>query len=118
MSSLKDENATIQLSTREVDGVRVLAVEGPLTLNTMFKFQDAWRAETAPELVLDLSAVPYADSAAIGSIVNAYVSRKNSNRTFAVVAGDRVRTAMQVTKVDTLFPLKTTLDEAMAAVRS
>jgi anti-sigma B factor antagonist len=95
----------------------VLAVEGPLTINTLFRFQDAWRAEKAPALILDLSGVPYADSAAIGSIVNAYVSRKNANRTMAVVAGARVRTVMEVTKVDKLFPLCSTVEEALASVR-
>jgi anti-anti-sigma factor len=118
MTSPKAENATIELSTREVNGVKVLAVEGPLTIVTLFKFQDAWRAEQAPALIFDLSEVPYADSAAIGSIVNAYVSRKNANRTMAVVAGDRVRSTMQVVKVDSLFPLCKTMDEALAAVRA
>lgn len=117
MTSHKSESATIELSTREVDGVKVLAVEGPLTINTLFKFQDAWRAEHSPALIFDLSGVPYTDSAAIGSIVNAYVSRKNASRTLAVVAGPRVRTVMEVTKVDNLFPLCSTVDEARAALR-
>jgi anti-sigma B factor antagonist len=117
MTSPRSETATIQLSTREVGGVKVLAVEGPLTINTLFKFQDAWRAEKAPALIFDLSAVPYADSAAIGSIVNAYVSRKNANRTMAVIAGARVRTVMEVTKVDKLFPLCSTFDDALDSVR-
>jgi anti-sigma B factor antagonist len=117
MTSPKSDTAIIQLSTREVDGVKVLAVEGPLTLSTLFKFQDAWRAEQSAALIFDLSAVPYADSAAIGSIVNAYVSRKNSSRTLAVVAGARVRTVMEVTKVDKLFPLCSTVTEAVASVR-
>jgi anti-anti-sigma factor len=117
VTSHKSESANIELSTREVDGVKVLAVDGPLTINTPFKFQDAWRAEKAPALILDLSAVPYADSAAIGSIVNAYVSRKNANRTMAVIAGARVRTTMEITKVDKLFPLCSTVEEALASVR-
>jgi anti-sigma B factor antagonist len=117
MTSPKAENATIQLATTEVDGVTVLRVEGPLTISTLFKFQDAWRSEKSPALVLDLTAVPYADSAAIGSVVNAYVSRRNANRTMAVAAGERVRTVMQVTKVEQLFPLRATLQEAIAALK-
>ena len=117
MTSPKAESATIQLTTSQVDGVTVLTVEGPLTINTLFKFQDAWRAEQSSALVLDLTAVPYADSAAIGSIVNAYVSRKNANRTMAVAAGDRVRTTMQITKVDQLFPLCSSREEALTALK-
>jgi anti-sigma B factor antagonist len=117
MTSPKVESATIQVTTSQADGVTVLTVEGPLTINTLFKFQDAWRAEKSDVLILDLTAVPYADSAAIGSIVNAYVSRRNSNRMMAVAAGDRVRTTMQVTKVDQLFPLCSSREEALAALK-
>lgn len=118
MTSPKAETATIQITMSEVDGVRVLAVEGPLTISTMFKFQDAWRADKSPTLVFDLTAVPYADSAAIGSIVNAYVSRKNAGRVMAVAASERVRTTMQITKVDQLFPLCKTLKDAIALLGS
>lgn len=106
----QEQRAVIRLS--DEDGLRVLSVEGPLTLSTLFPFQEAWRAEQAPVLIFDLAAVPYADSAAIGSIVNAYVSRQNSGRKMAVVAQERVRKVMQITKVATLFPIFETLGEA------
>lgn len=117
MTSPKAETATIEITVSEMEGTHVLAVVGPLTISTIFKFQDAWRADQSPTLVLDLTAVPYADSAAIGSVVNAYVSRKNVNRKMSVAAGDRVRTVMQVTKVDQLFPIRPTLQEAIAAIQ-
>jgi anti-sigma B factor antagonist len=101
----------------EKDGVRVLSVSGPLTLTTLFGFQDAWRGEASSALVFDLSDVPYADSAAIGSVVNAYVSRQNSGRKMVVAACDRVQKVMQVTKVATLFPVFSTLDEAVQSLK-
>ena len=97
------------------DGVRILSVTGPLTISSLFPFQDAWRGDSSPALVFDLSDVPYADSAAIGSIVNAHVSRQNSGRTMAAVACERVQKTMQITKVATLFPVFATLDEAIAS---
>jgi anti-anti-sigma regulatory factor len=63
-----------------------------------------------------LTEVPYADSAAIGSIVNAYVSRQNSGRKMVVAAGDRVQKAMQITKVATLFPIFFTVGEAIRSL--
>lgn len=118
LPSHRSEAATIEVSTTERDGIAVLLVQGPLTINTIFKFQDAWRARQTADLVMDLSGVPYADSAAVGSIVNAYVSRKNAGRRFALVASDRVKMLMSMTKVDTLFPLCSTVEEALAAVKS
>jgi hypothetical protein len=35
----------------------------------------------------------------------------------AVAAGERVRTVMQVTKVDQLFPIRSNLQEAVAALK-
>ena len=101
-----------------MNGVRVLSVSGPLTISSLFPFQEAWRSETAAAMVFDLTQVPYADSAAIGSIVNAYVSCQNSGRRMAVAAGDRVHKVMEITNVATLFPLFSTLHEAITAMKS
>lgn len=99
------------------DGVRILSVSGPLTITSLFAFQDAWRGDTSPALVFDLGDVPYADSAAIGSIVNAHVSRQNTGRKMAAVVCERVQKVMQITKVATLFPVFATLDEAIRSLK-
>jgi len=112
----QEQRAIVRLS--DEDGLRVLSVEGPLTLSTLFPFQEAWRAEQAPTLIFDLAAVPYPDSAAVGSIVNAYVSRQNSGRRMAVVVQERVRKVMQITKVASLFPILETLTEAKGSFSS
>ena len=101
----------------EKENVRILTVEGPLTINCLFGFQDAWRGESAPALVFDLSAVPYADSAAIGSIVNAFVSRQRAGRLMSLVARERVRAVMKITKVESLFPIFDTVEEAVASAK-
>src|ERR1044071_696545 len=111
MSSSSPEQQVIIRVTDE-DGLRVLSVEGPLTLGSLFPFQEAWRAEHGDILILDLTAVPYADSAAIGSIVNAHVSRTNSGRKLAAVVQPRVRAVMGITNVLSLFPVFNTLPEA------
>lgn len=99
------------------DDVRILSVEGSLTISNLTMFQDAWRGETSPALVMDLRQVPYIDSALIGSIVNAYVSRKNAGRTMALVAGDRVHGVLKITKVVSLFPVLETLEDAVTAAK-
>ena len=100
------------------DGVRILSVSGPLTISNIFRFQEAWRIDAkAADLVLDLAEVPYADSAAVGSIVNAHVSRQNGGRRVVVVVVDRVQKVLQITKVETLFPVCHTVDEAIATIK-
>jgi anti-sigma B factor antagonist len=86
------------------DGQRVVALTGPLTINTPFDFQKVMRAESAPAMILDLSGVPYVDSAGLGSIVNAMVSCSKSGRQFVLAGvGERVQSMMKMTRVESAF---------------
>ncbi len=90
-----------------------MALKGPLTLNNLFDFQDAVRAEKSPVVILDLSDVPYVDSAGLGSIINAHVSCMNSGRRLGLaVVSDRVLTMFRVSRVDQVLAIFSTLQEA------
>jgi len=85
-------------------GNRVLTLTGPLVLSTMFEFQATVRADQSQVLIIDFSNVPYADSAGIGALVGAYVTRQNSKRRLALVGVcPRVRSALGVTRVEQFF---------------
>lgn len=85
-------------------GHRVLTLDGPLVLTTMFEFQATVRADQSQTLVLDFTNVPYADSAGIGALVGAYVTREKSGRHLALVGvTNRVRDALKVTRVEQFF---------------
>jgi anti-sigma B factor antagonist len=95
------------------EGQRVLALSGPLTLTTLFEFQDAVRAESPPITIIDLSAVPFVDSAGLGSIINAHVSCAKSGRRLALAGvPDRVRTLLQITGVQHVFAVFPNAQEA------
>ena len=82
-------------------------------LATLFQFQGAIRAKDAPTLIIDFTAVPYIDSAGIGALVGAYVTHNKEGRKLALVGvSDRVRTALQVTRVEPFFHFFNTLAEA------
>jgi len=68
----------------------------------MFKFQATVRADQSQTLVIDFANVPYADSAGIGALVGAYVTRQHTARRLAL-AGNRVRDALKVTRVEQFF---------------
>jgi anti-sigma B factor antagonist len=83
---------------------RVLRLTGALVLSTIFSFQQTVRADTSPSLIIDLSGVSYCDSAGIGALVNAHVSRTRSNRELALKGvTDRVMAVLKITRVDQLF---------------
>ena len=85
-------------------GERILQLSGPLLLNNFFPFQKLVREDQSPSLVIDMTNVPYIDSAGIGALVGVHVNRQKVGRTLLLVGvTDRVRTALQITKVEALF---------------
>lgn len=94
-------------------GQTVLRLEGPLTLNNIFSFQNSVRSDPAAVLIIDLSAVPYIDSAGIGSLVGAHISRQRDGRKLALVGvNERVAGTLEITQVGQLFAVFATLAEA------
>jgi anti-sigma B factor antagonist len=85
-------------------GARILRLEGALVMSTMFEFQAMVRADTSRSLIIDFTKVPYVDSAGIGALVGAYVTRQNSGRVLALVGvSDRIHNALKVTRVEQFF---------------
>jgi anti-sigma B factor antagonist len=96
-------------------GTRILKLEGPLTLQTLFEFQDLVRKLETPGLILDLSGVPYMDSAGLGAMLGAYASCQRQGRRFALAdVSPRVLTLLQVAHVDTILARYESAEAAQA----
>jgi anti-anti-sigma factor len=68
-------------------------------------------------MILDLSYVPYIDSAGLGSIVGAYVSLQKAGRWMALSGvNDRVSKLFEITRVQHLFLTFPSLGEAIHAM--
>src|SRR5271155_2743370 len=86
------------------DGQRILLLNGPLVIATLFDFQAKVRADNSRALIIDFTKVPYVDSAGIGALVGAYVSHQKDGRSLALVGvSDRVHHALEVTRVEHFF---------------
>jgi len=98
------------------DGIRILRLAGPLTLSNLFGFQSKLRADDSRALILDLTNVPLADSAAIGALVGAYISRQKDGRSLGLVGvNQRIHNALEVTLVQNFFHFYETVAEAEQA---
>jgi len=107
----------LQVHSGQVPGSTVISPSGPLVMDHLFRFQDAWRADQSPILIFDLAGVVYIDSSAIGSLVNAHVHLSRNGRQMALAAvTDRVKQVMVITKVAPLFRFYSSVDEAEAAL--
>jgi len=99
------------------NGSRVLHLRGPLTLRTLFDFQAMAREQSDSPLIIDLTAVPYMDSAGLGAILGLYASAQRKQLGFAVAgASDRIHTLFQVTHVEDVLPQFATSADAEACL--
>ncbi|MBV9608995.1 MAG: STAS domain-containing protein [Acidobacteria bacterium] len=105
--------------TKGPNGGSILRLTGPLTLTGVFKFQAICREQTAGPMIIDMTAVPYADSAGIGSLVLAHVSCQKTGRKLVLAGvGPRPKEVMRITRVDQVLTMTPTLEEAEQRVSS
>jgi len=98
-------------------GATVLRLHGPLLLGNFFPLQTMVRSDDSTLLIIDVTDMPYIDSAGIGCLVGAHVSRENSGRKLVIAgANDRMLTSLKVTRVDQLFTLAPNVEQALAEV--
>jgi anti-sigma B factor antagonist len=82
----------------------MLRLKGPILIANLFDFQNRVRKSTDQDLILDMTEVPYIDSAAMGVLVGAYVSREKAGKDLLLVGvTPRVRAVLQVTQVERFF---------------
>jgi anti-sigma B factor antagonist len=100
-------------------GVRILKVSGPLLISNFFDFQSAARENTPPVLILDLSGVPYMDSAALGSLMGIHVTAERTKRKYGLAnICERIMTMLNVsgvTEVLAIFPSVQAAESALTA---
>src|SRR6516164_956429 len=109
------QDKPLQIVRDEAGGGVIFRLHGPLLLGNFFSFQSMVRNDQSNTLIVDLTDVPYIDSAGIGCLVGAHVSRENSGRRL-VMSGvsERLLNSLKATKVDQLFNFAATVDDARA----
>ena len=110
---MRDEPLTYSSTPGQNEGTTVLKLTGPLTIMTMFGFQDAFRAMTPKVMILDMSEVPYMDSAGLGLIMNYYVAQSDHGRKLLLVGvNERVVELFKMTRVQGVLQSFPTVDAA------
>lgn len=104
---------TIEVSRNEETDTESLRVTGPMILATVFEFQDSLRATTGPKTIINLSGVPYMDSAGLGAVLSFHVSCGRHERKYAITGvAHRLRIMMEVAGVDKILHVFGTAEEA------
>ena len=111
---LSDAPLTIDRKQGKAADTVIFQLSGPLTLRNLFDLQSQLRSGLpAPLTIIDITEVPYMDSAGMGLVMNQYVHCQTKGARFVVVgANSRVMDLFHVTKVSTILPMAASLDDA------
>ena len=112
------QTLTIETTHREQPDERIIRLSGPLTIHNFFDFQAITRQLPIPALTLvDMTEVPYIDSAALGSLVGLHVSCEKHARKYALInPNERVLNLFEMTQVRQFLVIYPTMEEAQAKV--
>lgn len=95
----------------------VLRLLGPLSVHTVFEFQDAVRANASEVLIIDFSEASHIDSAGLGALVGAYVGAKRARRKFAIAGlNSQVKALLAMTHLAELFPTYASVRDAEGGI--
>lgn len=99
--------------------VAIVSVEGEVDLTRSLRFQRdlSELLEQEPRvLVIDLKDVTYMDSSGVASLVKILSSVRKAGRTLRLASpGHRVRSILEITRLDKVFEIYPTVDEASEA---
>jgi anti-anti-sigma factor len=99
------------------EGTTILRLSGPFTLGNLFTFQNEFRAMQPPVLILDMSDVPYMDSAGLGVLTNAHVSAEHGGRLLYLAGlSDRLMALLHMTRLESVLRLYPSVEDAQNAL--
>lgn len=113
----------LDIDTRQIDEESaVVTIAGQLTLGTSLKIADtnlqALIAKGVIRIVLDLSGVPFMDSAGLGALVHTYGLTQEKNGTLRLCGlQPRVANMLKMTRTDQLIPVDADSDASIAALQ-
>lgn len=113
-------NVALKMTTREVDGVTVVAMDGRIVLgeesNALREKVKSLVAEGKKKIVLNMDNITFIDSAGLGTLVAAHHSAKGQGSALKLChLGTKFQEVLQITKLMTIFDVYNTEAEAVAS---
>ncbi len=110
----------LKMTSREVDGVTVIAMDGRIVLgevsNALREKVKALVAEGKKKVVMNMDNITFIDSAGLGTLVAAHHSAKGQGASLRLChLGTKFQEVLQITKLMTIFEVYNTEAEAVAS---
>jgi anti-sigma B factor antagonist len=111
---------SMQMTSREVDGVFVITLDGRIILgeesHSLREKLKSVIAEGHKKIVLNMADIKYIDSSGLGALVAAHYSAKTQSASMRLCnLGEKFHEVLQITKLLTVFDV---FDSEAAAVNS
>jgi len=118
----EETNVALKMTSREVDGVSVVALDGRIVLgeesNALREKVKSLLAEGRKKIVLNMDNVTFIDSAGLGTLVAAHHSAKSQGASLRLChLGSKFQEVLQITKLLTVFEVFNTEAEAVASFK-
>jgi anti-sigma B factor antagonist len=102
-----------ELQPSSIEDVTVFLLKGPLTLSTMLDLQNKFRDPGVKGIIVDLTGVPYMDSAGLAVLLREYTHARLGGHKFALIGVlPRVYVNFEITRTDRFLPIFATQADA------
>jgi len=107
----------LRIDVRQEGPAAILAAHGEVTAFTSPVLRQSIRSATTAkpkQVILDLSATPYIDSSGVATLVEALqIVGRYGGKLVLVGMNARVRGVFEIARLDTVFPLAGSVEEAL-----
>lgn len=100
------------------DGVTIFQVNGEINISTSPELKKHYEKQPSKKIVVDLEKVAYIDSSGLATLVEILKKTKSQGGSLGLSGlSDKVRSLFEITKLDKLFVVCSTVDEAVNKVK-
>lgn len=109
--------AEFEVTTEEYDDHTILVPTGDIDAYTVGRFRDAiGTVVEADQLLVDLTDVPFMDSAGLGALINGIRRNRDHGGSIAVVCNPALNRLLHTTGFDRIVPVTESREDAMVAL--
>lgn len=102
----------------ELDGVTIFQVSGEINISTSPELKKQYEKQPAKKLVIDLEKVGYIDSSGLATLVEMLKKTKSQGGALGLSGmSEKVKSLFEITKLDKLFLILPTQQEAVSRVK-
>ena len=108
----------MEVKSLEKEGVVVFLVDGEINISTSPDLKKQFEKQPSKKIVVDLEKVSYVDSSGLATLVEMLKRTKLQGGSLSLSGlSDKVRSLFEITKLDKLFVVTRTQDEAVSRVK-